>query len=299
MRRWRNQRGRRYHGVALAILALSLLAPLDAVALDSDLKGSAVFRLKASHGYTILGFATSERLDGRGDIGLIVYRRGTTVFYSAPATVTPTKLDADLGALGKFSAEIVPSGKEKRLRSRCDDEVNTAEPDVYHGRLEFHGEQGYTNVVATDVPEYPQFFLDFHCPGGGVTMEVGGRGLPGARLRAFSGRHDSQLLLQLNKNRPHSPMLFEATLKEARDGIRIDRTVSGRQPAAAFEYDPLLRTATVQPSAPFSGVGSFRRGAAVANRWTGTLSVDFPGKANVPLTGGAFSVHAVHARRTG
>lgn len=94
-------------------------------------------------------------------------------------------------------------------------------------------------------------------------------------------------------------MLFEATLKEAWDGIRIERTVSGRQPAAAFDYDPLLRTATVQPSAPFSGVASFHRGAAPTNRWTGTLSVDFPGKANVPLTGGAFSVHAVHARRTG
>lgn len=282
----------------IAILALSLLAPLDAVALDSDLKGGAVFRLGASHGYTIIGFASSERIDGRGDIGLIVYRKGATVSYVAPATVTPTKLEADLGALGRFSAEIVPSGKKKTLHSRCDDDVEKVEPDLYRGTFEFRGEGGYTEAIATDVPEYPQFFLDFGCPlstGG----EAWGRGLPGARLRAFSRHHDRRLSLQLNKNRPRGPTFFEATLKEERNGIRIERTVSGRQPAAAFEYDPLLRTATVEPSTPFSGVGSFRREAAPANRWTGTLSVDFPGKANVSLTGGAFSVRAAHAQRTG
>jgi hypothetical protein len=291
------QRTRRIRIAVIAILALSLLAPLDAAALDSDLKGSAVFRLEAGNGYTILGFASSERIDGRGDIGLIVYRKGATVFYIAPATVTPNRLEADLGALGRISAEIVPSGKKKRLRSRCDDDVDTVEPHVYRGRFEFHGEQGYTDVVATEVPEYPRFFLDFLCPSA-TGGESWGRGLPGARLRAFSRHGERRLSLQLNKNRPHRPMFFEATLREVRDRIRIERTVSGRQPAAAFEYDPLLRAARVDPSAPFSGIANFRRDAAPANLWTGTLSVDFPGKANVPLTGGAFSVHVVHAQST-
>lgn len=298
MRDGYRHRGRRNRIVAIAILGLSLLVPADAVALDSDLKGSAVFRLKASHGYTVLGFASSERIDGRGDIGLIVYREGATVFYTAPATVTPTRLEADLGALGRISAEIVPSEKRKRLRSHCDDEVRTVEPHVYRGVFEFRGEQGYTEVVATDVPEYLQFFLDFICPIA-LEGETSGRGLPGARLRAFSRRHDRRVSLQLNKNRPGKATFFSATLVEIRNGIKIERTVSGRQPAAAFEYDPLLRTATVAPSAPFSGVGSFRRSAAAANRWIGTLSVDFPGKANVPLVGGAFSVRAVHAQKTG
>ncbi|MET0305400.1 MAG: hypothetical protein ABW196_04120 [Solirubrobacterales bacterium] len=298
MRGRRRHRWRRSRFAVIAVLGLSLLAPLDAVALDSDLKGSAVFRLEASHGYTILGFASSERIDGRGDIGLIVYRKGAVAFYAAPATVTPTRLEADLGALGKFSAEIVPSGRKKQLRSRCDDDVSTVEPDVYRGRFEFHGEQGYTDVVATDVPEYPQFFLDFLCLGVSGE-EAGGRGLPGARLRAFSRHRGRRVSLQLNKNRPGKATIFEATLAEARDGIEIERTVSGRQPAAAFEYDPLLRMATVEPAAPFSGVAAYRRDAVPANRWTGTLSVDFPGRANVPLTGSAFSVHVAHAQRKG
>ncbi len=291
-------RGRRNGIAVVAALALSLLTPFDAVALDSDLKGSAVFRLEASHGYTILGFASSERIDGRGDIGLIVYRKGAAVFYAAPATVTPTRLEADLGALGRFSTEIAPSGKKKPVRSRCNGDVRKVEPDLYRGTFEFHGEGGYTHAVATNVPEYPQFFLDLICPvaSGG---ESWGRGLPGARLRAFSRHHDRHLSLQLNKNRPGKATIFEATLAEVWNGVEIERTVSGRQPATAFEYDPLLRTATVEPAAPFSGIARYRRDATPANRWTGALSVDFPGRPSVPLVDAGFSVHMVHARKSG
>jgi hypothetical protein len=292
----RRHRGHRNRFAIVAILGLSLLAPLDAAALDSDLKGSAVFRLEASNGYTILGFASSERISGRGDIGLIVYRKGATVFYTAPAIVTPTRLEADLGALGRFSAEIVPSGTKKSLRSRCDGNVQKVEPSLYRGTFEFHGEGGYTDAVATDVPEYPRFFLDFLCPG--VSHgEVWGRGLPGARLRAFSQHHDRRLWLQLNKNRPGRPTFFEATLKEVRGEIRVERAVSGRQPATAFEYDPLLRTATVELSTPFSGTARFHRQADLAGQWTGNLSVDFPGRTNVPLAGAGFSTRVVHAQR--
>jgi protein-S-isoprenylcysteine O-methyltransferase Ste14 len=290
-------------GQAVAILLLgaalgsALFAPRDAMALDSDLKGSAVFRLEASHGYTILGFAASERIDGRGDIGLIVYRKGETVSYLAPAIVTPTRLEADLGALGGISAEIVPSRK-RRLRSHCGDGVRTVEPHLYRGTFEFQGEQGYTEAFATETPEYVGFFANLVCAFG-VGGEGSGPGMPGARLRAFSRNHGRRLSLQLNKNRPGKPTIFSATLAERRNGIRIERAVSGRQPARAFEYDPLLQTATVEPAGPFSGEARFVRHAPPARRWTGSLSIDFPGKSEVPLAGAGFSANLVHARKTG
>jgi hypothetical protein len=59
--------------------ALSLLIPASAFALDSDLKGSAIFRLEGSNGYSIVGFAASERADGRGDMGLIVSNERSSV----------------------------------------------------------------------------------------------------------------------------------------------------------------------------------------------------------------------------
>jgi protein-S-isoprenylcysteine O-methyltransferase Ste14 len=287
----------------VAVAALSagmtsaLFAPSPAAALDSDLKGFAVFKLDASHGYSIFGFASSERIDGRGDIGLIVYRRGSAVSYSAPATVTPTRLEADLGALGEIVADIAPSDRKKKLRSRCGDGVRTVQPDLYRGTFEFHGEEGYTDAVATRVTEDAQFLLDVLCPGGSGG-EVSGAGLPGARLHCFARRGDRRLSVQLNKNRPGKATVFSVSLAERRGEIRIERSVSGRQPARVFEYDPLLRTATVEPMAPFSGVARFDGGAVPANRWTGNLSLDFPGERDVPLAGAGFSVHLVHARRS-
>lgn len=289
------------HGVGLVVIALvgaalapALLSVPTAAALDSDLKGSAVFRLEASHGYSILGFAASDRIDGHGRIGLIVYRHGASVSYGAPAIVTPMRLEADLGTLGRISADIVPSGRKRKPRSHCGGTAQTIEPGLYRGTFEFHGELGYADASATEVPEDTRLLLDLVCagPGGG---EVSGAGLPGARLRARSLHGDRRLSLQLNKNRPGKPTVFSATLAERRGKIRIERSVSGRQPAGVFEYDPLLRTATVAPTAPFSGAASFDRRAGV-DRWTGSLSLDFPGEPDVPLAGAGFSAHLVHAR---
>lgn len=277
-----------------AMLGLALFAAPRAAALDSDLKGFAVFRLEASHGYSILGLASSERLDGRGDIGLIVYRKGASVSYVAPATVTPTRLEADLGALGRISADLVPRGKKETLRSHCSkNHVRGFERRLYRGTFEFHGEEGYTDAVATEVPEDAQFLLDVLCPGGG-SGEVSGAGLPGARLRAFTRRPGRRLSLQLNKNGPGKATVFSASLAESRGEIQIERSVSGRLSSRAFEYDPLLRTATVAPAAHFSGSASFDRRPG-ADRWRGNLSLDFPGERHVLMAGAGFSAHLVHA----
>ena len=281
----------------LGTLGVALLAPVQAGALDSDLKGSAVFRLEGSHGYSIIGLASSERIDGRGRLNLIVYRKGASVTYAAPATVTPTRLEADLGALGRISADIVPGGEKKTLHPHCGNAVHGVEPRVYRGTFEFHGELGYTDAVAADVPEAVGFLANLICPEV-ANEEARGVGLPGARLRVVARHGDRRQSLQLNKNGPGKATVFSATLAERHDGIRIERSVFGRQAAGAFDYNPLLRTAIVAPPAPFSGSATFDRHVAPANRWTGDLSVDFPGEPNVPLTGSGFSVQLVHAQQS-
>jgi hypothetical protein len=278
----------------LCLGALALGAP-PAGALDSDLKGSAIFRLEGTNGYSIIVLAASERADGRTDAGLIVFRRGAGVVYSVPATLTPTKFEAELGALGRISLDIVPSGAEKTLRPKCGGEPVTFEPDVYQGTFEFRGEQGYTEVVATRIPEFSRFFVDFGCS---VSSrgETSGHGLPGARLRALAGRGRHRTSLQVNANRPGARVFYEAEVTEKRGRIAIQRSVTGRAPASAFEWDPFLRAATVEPPAPFSGHATFRRDASAANRWSGDLSVDFPGRSAVPLADSRSRISLVHAR---
>lgn len=279
----------------LGLVAVALSSPAPASALDSDLKGSAIFRLQASNGYKILVLAASERANGRTVAGVLVGRRGESVVYAVPATVTPTRFEADLGALGRIALDVVPTGTKKTLRSHCGGESLTIEPDVYRGTFEFRGEEGFTEATATQIPEYSRFGLDFLCPGRGWG-EVSGPGLPGARLRVRAGKGHRRTSLQINQNRPGARTIFEAEVAEKRGRIEIERSLSGRAPSSAFEFDPLLRSATLHPPAPFSGSASFHRNALPANRWSGNLTVDFPGHSGVPLTGSGARVSLVHAK---
>lgn len=289
-------RGRRLTaGVILAACVAAILAPAPADALDSDLKGFAVFRLDGSNGYTILGFASSERIDGRGDLGLIVYRKDDAAVYGTRAIVTPTRLEADLGGLGKFSADIVRSGKWRTLRSRCDGESLTFEPRSYRGTFEFHGERGYTEAVATRVPEYARFQLEFLCSDGG--RGGFGPGSSGAWLRARVGEGHHRLQLEARKERSGARPRVTAEISEKHDGITIQREVSRWAGVGAFDYDPLLRTATLKPPAPFSGRAVFNRTAEPSNRWRGSLAVDFPGRPDVSLTGAGLRTSLVPALR--
>lgn len=86
----------------------------------------------------------AQAADNRGDIAIIVRRGGAGVVYAALTTVSPTKLEADLDALGRISLDIVPTGVEKTLRSRCGGETVTFEK----GTFEFRGEEGFTEVTA-------------------------------------------------------------------------------------------------------------------------------------------------------
>jgi hypothetical protein len=285
-------RGRREWGVAAAIvvsaavLASALLAPAPAAATDSDLKHSAVLKVKASNGYSILVIANSERADGRGQVGLIVYGKGGSATYGAAATITATRFEADLGPLGRISLEVTPSGQKKTLRSRCEGEAESFayEPLLYSGVFEFHGEEGYADVSTPAPREYARFVFWVLC-GSSTSGESTGSAASGARLRLHARSGSFGLNLQANKNRPGARTRFEVDTREKRRGISISRSRTLWVGAGAFTYDPLLRTATLAPPAPFSGRAGFRRGAIAANRWTGDLTVDLPGRSDVPLAG--------------
>jgi hypothetical protein len=270
----------------MAILVSALLTPEPAAATDSDLKHMAVLKVRASNGYSVLVIASSERADGRGQVGLIVYGKRGSATYGAPATITATRFEADLGALGRIALDVAPSGRKKTLRSSCADEPESIsfEPLLYSGTFEFHGEEGYTEASTAAPREYTRFLLGILC-GEIRSGELSGRGLPGARLRLHALQGTSRLNLQANKNGPRARTRFEAEIHEERDGITISRDVEVHAGSAAFEYDPLLRTATLEPPAPFSGGAVFHRGAAPANRWRGDLALNFPGRSDVPLIG--------------
>jgi len=285
--------------VASAAIAAGMLLPAGAGA--DVVSSSGAFTLQGSHGYSITVLAYSQRADGQGEILVFVDRKRASVTYVAPATVTDAGIEADLGSVGEISVAFVPSGSIAEERSGCaKDDFIQFEAGTYQGTIEFHGEQGYTEASSMQVPVEFKPFLGLVCSGLSVseTTVFGATGMPGARLRVRSVSPRRHLSVQFNENRPGARMTFEAQTSERHEGIAISRSIRGATPGGAFAFGDDLRVARLDPPAPFSGSAAFHRNAPRSNRWTGSLTIDFPGKANVPLTGPGFRTTLVPARRT-
>jgi hypothetical protein len=302
---------RRWLKGVIATLALALGAMVAPGVADAGRAGASAvslepflvattFKLHGSNGYSILAGAVSVREDGRGSLNLAVRRGGRATFYRAPARVTPTMLQADLGSLGEIDVVFRSAGPERAVHARCGGFSEPFEPGVYEGLITFDGEEGYTRANVTSAQLLPAIKLQDFCDGGSGSGEVtGGDDLPGGRLRGFSAAHGRVLKFQVNKNRPASRTVLTASVRERHDGVLIQRSLQGTYPARAFSFDRSLSGATLSPRAPFSGSASLTRGRNSAQPlWRGDLSVDFLGRSNVPLAGPDVFVSLVHARFT-
>ncbi|HVY95803.1 MAG TPA: hypothetical protein VHA54_02475 [Solirubrobacterales bacterium] len=281
-------------GLALALLAL-LVVPAHSAATDPAPPLAFAFRVPASHGYSIVAVAVSKRDDGRGGIFLFAERGRESASYAAPAQVSANGVEADLGSLGKVSLTVAPSGRERELRMRCGQGQPTSyEPPAYSGTFEFHGEGGYTDAVSAAPRDDTQFLASIVCPGFGRDEMIGGN-LPGAALRLRGGTHGTRLHLQANENHPGARVRFQIETSEKRGVIRISRESTFWLRPGGLRFDPDLETATLAPPLPFAGHATFHRGAVPANRWTGDLTIDLPGRSNLPLTGSGLTATLEHA----
>jgi len=255
------------------------------------------FRLEASNGYEFLALAGEAPPEGdEGWIGLFLVRddQHAAVTYAAPATVTGETIDADLGKLGSISVTRVPTGGTRTAHLVCGSEsTQRVKAERYEGTIEFHGEEGFTEIGATSAPlVYPP---PCGIPEGG---RPAGKSLPGARL-SVEKEHFEQYRFDFNavQNRPSARTEVGAEVEEHRGEMEIHRATWTWANANVLRYDRRLRTATVRPPGPFSGHGSFRVSDHGPNLWTGNLTVDFPGRSDVPLTGPGFRANLEHPRR--
>lgn len=281
-------------GVLLA-LALTLLLPAAVQGEGDQAPSSTGFGLQASNGYGFSAVAGASPEGDEGWIFLVLVRGRNTVFYTAPATVSRTTIDADLGKLGRISVTRVPTGRTKTVRWGCKPgSTKQVEAERYEGTIEFHGEEGFADVSATSVPlEYLTF-----CG----SADEGGRpprkSLPGARLDVEKRRPEQyRLEFDAIQRRPGARTGVSVEVDEHRGEMEIYRSTWTWASAGALRYDRRLRSATVRPPAPFAGHGSFHSNARGANRWTGNLTVDLPGRSDVPVTGPGFWADLEHPRR--
>jgi hypothetical protein len=263
---------------ATATAAASTL-PWARASAKGELPIPGAFRLQASNGYTltVLGLAPPGGASSR--MMLIMSGTNRAVTYIAPATVTETSIEANLGALGEISVTFRRSGKP--ATARCGERQVSFDSGLYEGKIAFHGEEGYADAEATSVPGNLDFYLQELC---GEFVSGGGGPRRGAQLNIRNPGLGPELFVA---NRKPGAAFIEANVSEYVSGIRIDRYTRLVMPEGCFLYDNKLRTASLRPPAPFAGSARFDRGKKAAQRWSGDLTVDMPGHSGVPLTGGA------------
>jgi hypothetical protein len=219
-----------------------------------------------------------------------VTTHAAAVFYVVPAEVTETSIDADLGQVGTISVDFVSSGVIKKERPQCGKPVEVQSGN-YVGTIDFEGEEGFSEAHATSVPGEAKFILSLVC--GGTLSEGTGGHSPGARLTAHGPKGGFEF--EARKNSPSRPARFTASIEERRGSVTIERGIGAKAGPGTFEYDVPAGIATVSPPAPFDGEATFRRGPGKRTSWHGDLTVDFPGRAGVSLTGSGARASLVRA----
>jgi hypothetical protein len=288
---------RRFSVVALALVVAALCTGTAAAAAPPLGELGGIFELQGTHGFKVLGLLDSK--GRKAELTLFVGRPRERATYIARGTREGEELDFDLGSLGKVEVEAQPTGRKETVRPMCGKPF-TLEGIDFVGTIEFHGEEGFTEARALRTPLRFDFLADIGCG-----ASSGGEGFfaqePGARLKVA---RKGGPRLQINQNHPGAAVHYEAQITEQVPGVTIRRTVLGHFGGGAFAFDPTLTRASFAPGAPFTGSAIYRgshspRGTHPAKgAWSGDLTVDFPGRADVPLTGPGFKAAIIHANRT-
>jgi len=273
------------HRPSLLILSslILLLTLTGSVRAAEPLPAPLGFHLRASSGYTLSVVAGQDPKSGAGYALLFARSPHAQVLYETPAVVSTTSIEADLGAVGRIDVDFVPSGQTRTERADCGGPSLTFDSGSYVGEIDFAGEQGYSEAHATSAPGEVKTALSFLCLGGPRSEGTGGHS-PGARLTVDRQR-SPRFSFEAMKNSPTRPARFTASIREVRGSMRISRLIETTSGSGTFDFDVAEGFAHISPPAPFSGEATYLRPPDRRASWHGGLTVDFPGRPNVRLTG--------------
>lgn len=209
--------------MAAAVLSLTAAAGSDAEG-EPDTGAFNSFQLKASNGYRVIVWAASEKGYRKGRALILASNKRDVAGYFVPALVTATTVQVDLGDLGAIDVSFRPSGEKGMDHPVCDSRQQVRyEKGTYIGAIDFHGEEGFTEVHAESAHLSLHPFIDSICAGSG---EGRGAGFPGAALLVRSKSRAERVALQINKNRPGARVHVSVSTDERLGRIAIFREVA-------------------------------------------------------------------------
>jgi hypothetical protein len=235
-------------------------------------------------------------------------RSGAVTVYVARGTVTPHRLAASFGAMGRVAMRFRPSGRiaKSKPRRHCRGADHfTSRLGVFVGNLRFKGEDRYLSLHVHRAKGHIRSPLHLHC-GGFHFRSIEGRGEAAGRkarpvrelpvftptILAATDRHGVSavelLAFQIGKR-----TLFLAIDEQSHGSTAEVRYAISLSKTKAFTFNEALTSATLQPPKPFRGKGSYRAAADGTSSWSGSLSASFPGLSRLSLAGPEFETALV------
>jgi hypothetical protein len=267
------------------------------------------FDLKTGQGYSVsvIGFSDIVGIEvvrngphNHASQGQRKSSRGRAVsVYVARGTVTPNRLEASFGELGRVSVRFRPSGqvRETKPRSHCrGPDRFTSHLGAFLGSVRFTGEDHYISVRAHRAKGMVRSPLHLRCASRHLSSPVSQASRQVHEEPSFSptffaanSRHGVTatefLTVQVAKK-----TLSLAIEEESKGSVAEVRYAFAVASSEDFVTDDSMTTASLTPPTPFSGKGSYSALPDGTKTWTGPLRVFFPGAPRVPLTGPQFEV---------
>jgi hypothetical protein len=254
--------------------------------------------LRGSHGYRI-------RIDAFGDgfVELSASRGGASAEYDVPGRVTPGRIEANFGRVGRVSLHFAGDlPRPKPLRGDCKGRKPV------HAKGRFQGEEDFTSVSATAAKGSITHSFRETCQAGSERRPRARRGprarassisifeteLTVAKAEAHRGiglLHTNDVVTFSSGKERVEPTLDSALLVEDRGRVFVERIADVEVDADPLPVSPLGQepvSATLALPSPFAGAGSYLEAAGSAPAWSGDLSVQLPGAGTVPLSGPGF-----------
>jgi hypothetical protein len=285
---------------ASLLAAALLLAPAASAAGPTEApQRNLSFQLHVGNFHIQVG---GEEEKGKQDVALFISRRHQFAEYIVPAEITNSTIKAKFGSLGEIDYSYAPQGSANlECTGAAGSKVN------FTGTFTFTGEHGYVHIDADAATgTYSLFPEPSTCPAAPAARRAtASRAAPfqpyvgeGATLGASTFAKTTNGIrslraLTVSRAAPHKESTVSGLLAEDdhRTGMSIIRAATVTAPARAFEWDFAEGTATVAPSAPFSGTATFTRHADGRKSFTGSLRVPLLGIAKpVAMAGAAFNV---------
>jgi hypothetical protein len=221
-------------------------------------------------------------------LALLASRGAANASYFPKATIEDGEIRAGFGPLGEVAAHFEPSGPRRTEPViGCKGAKLFRERGWIVGRISFHGEHGYTQLVAMRLPgsqfERRRQSCTVHLP---TTRRGEGKRVT---LEGLTRHGHSTVTFSAERDRPGAPARLSAETTERLGGVSISRSVEVKGGDSSFIFDTALTKAEVHPPVPFQGSALFA--TPTPNRtgtWLGSLSVSFPGRPDVRLAGDDF-----------